>query len=236
MILFMAYHFGVHSFTGAWIGINYFFVLSAYLLASLALREKSRTGRIDFLGFYKRRVRRLAPALILLLGVVVAYSLKFHTLPDRKMTGGDVLASQAFVINWRLIARSDDYFGDLRSPSLLRHLWTLSVEEQFYLIIPLLMTLLIATRSRRWAITICLAVAGVSAWRSAAVGVATVEEQTRNYYGTDTRMQAFAIGVALAIWATLGDDRSIGISRRGIRLIGVIGLIVTVYGFSPSSR
>src|SRR5690606_3087646 len=101
-----------------------------------------------------------------------------------------VLATGGFVLNWRLIRRSDDYFGDLESPSLLRHLWTLSVEEQFYLVVPIFIAILVASRSRRRAIAICLLISAASAWQTISIGVGTLQDQAHAYYGTDTRIQA----------------------------------------------
>lgn len=230
ILFFIAGHYGIRAFEGAWIIMNMFFVMSAYLLASLILIEKQRTGRISFLGFYRRRIRRVIPLLTVLLLFVATYSWIFQLPPTRKQTGGDILATMGFVLNWRLIDRADDYFGELERPSLLRHLWSLSVEEQFYIIVPILMTVLIATRSRRKALLICAVLTGISAWRTMSIGVATLQTQSLSYYGTDTRLQAFTIGVALALIAPLGTvPKSMTPSR--ISLLGLGSLLFLTIGF-----
>ncbi len=232
MVLFMAFHFGIEALTGAWVAVNVFFVLSAYLIVSLLLREHSETGAIRAIKFYARRARRLLPALFSVLLFVGIYAVATQNAADRRQTGGDIFASIFFVQNWRLIARADDYFGDSASPSMLRHLWTLAVEEQFYLAIPLLLTVLIALRSRKVAIVTFLALVAASVWRSASVGVLTVQDQAHAYYGTDTRLQAFALGAALAVWIPLGAPLPRRLSENAVRVAGTVGLILTLMGIA----
>ena len=230
ILFFIAGHYGIKAFEGAWIIMNMFFVMSAYLLASLILLEKQRTGKISFLGFYRRRIRRVIPLLTVLLMFVATYAWLFQLPPTRKQTGGDILSTMGFVLNWRLINRADDYFGELERPSLLRHLWSLSVEEQFYIIVPILMTLLIATRSRKKALLICAVLTALSAWRTMSIGVATLQDQSLSYYGTDTRLQAFTIGVAIALISPLGTvPKSMTPSKIGF--LGLGSLVILAVGF-----
>ncbi len=232
MIVFMGYHFGLSQLDGAWIAISMFFVLSAYLIGSLLMREYERAGSISFLGFYQRRVRRLLPALFTVLLFVGVYALATYSPIMRKQAGGDILASLGFFLNWRLIGRADDYFAEFGSVPLLRHLWTLSVEEQFYILVPAIVLLLIATRRRSRAVVICLVLVAVSLWMTQRIGISTVGAQSRVYYGTDTRMHAFAIGLMLAVVAPIGKPLPAWSRTRvavGAAWISFVGLMAGVF-------
>ncbi|WP_269306571.1 acyltransferase family protein [Aeromicrobium sp. HA] len=198
MLLFMAYHFGLTVLGGAWTGINVFFVLSGFLIARLLLVERERFGRVDLLGFYRRRARRLLPALIALLLVLAVWGLAFADDAARRQLRGDLVATLGFVMNWRLIAQADQYFAEFGSASMLRHAWTLSVEEQFYVVVPLLLAVLAWLGSRRIAAVVLVLLALASAWWTAQVGVGDATAQAHAYYGTDTRVQSLLVGVLLA--------------------------------------
>lgn len=200
MVGFMAYHFGATVLTGAWTGVNVFFVLSGFLIVRLLERERMRTGRVDARAFYLRRARRLLPALLSLLAVVTIWAVFWADPARRRTLGGDVLASLGFVQNWRLIALEDRYFGNMLDPSPLRHVWTLAIEEQFYLLAPLLLGILaLLLRSRPARAIALLALAGLSAWWTARLGLHDAADLGRLYYGTDTRVQALLVGAALGV-------------------------------------
>ncbi|UUI67410.1 acyltransferase family protein [Aeromicrobium duanguangcaii] len=207
MVLFMAYHFGLTAVTGAWTGINVFFVLSGFLIARLLIAERERFGRVDLLGFYRRRARRLLPALVALLVVVAVWALLFADDATRRQLRGDLVATLGFVMNWRLIGDADQYFAEFGSASMLRHAWTLSVEEQFYLVVPLLLAILAWFHSRRVSVLVLASLALLSAWWTAQVGVADASAQAHAYYGTDTRAQSLLVGVILA-YVVAGRGRS----------------------------
>lgn len=201
IVVFMAYHFGVDRLQGSWVGINVFFVLSAYLIVRGLLVEEEDFGRIDFLGFWRRRARRLLPALMVLLAALCCWGLFLGDSAARRPMRGDVLATLAFVMNWRLVHEQDQYFAHFANPSFLRHAWTLSVEEQFYLVAPLLVALLMLVRTRRARFVGVASLAVASAVVTAWIGIATGADRARVYYGTDTRSQALLVGVALALLA-----------------------------------
>lgn len=234
MLLFMAYHLGASQLQGAWIGINLFFILSAFLIVRLLVIEHDRHGDIDVLGFYRRRARRLLPALLLVLAAVSVWWGLLGEGEVRRRLGGDVLATLGYVINWRLIAQSDEYFGDRAGASPLRHAWSLAIEEQFYLLVPLLVIALLMLLGRRRLVAVAvLAAATVLAtlWTASVAGDPGTGF-ARLYYGTDTRAQSLLLGAALGLWsAPRAGRRPIRSLPGGLLLaMGAVGLIVTLVG------
>ena len=198
LLLFMALHFGVAQLVGVWTAISMFFTVSGFLITRILLREHSATGRLGVARFYRRRAERLLPALLALIVGVGTWALLFASDPVRKQMKGDILASAGFVMNWRLIVQEDEYFGNFAAASFFRHVWTLAVEEQFYVLSPLLIALLIAARSQRLRMVVLSLAMVFSTWQAARIGVDGLEAQARVYYGTDTRMGAIVAGVAVA--------------------------------------
>ena len=136
----IAYHLGVGWAPGGLLGVGVFFTLSGYLITDLLLGRYENTGRLQLADFWLRRARRLLPALFVMLVVVAAWV----TLLDRGQLApvrGAVVSSAAYVSNWWLIAQHSSYFARFAPPMPLGHLWSLAVEEQFYLIWPWLLWL-----------------------------------------------------------------------------------------------
>jgi peptidoglycan/LPS O-acetylase OafA/YrhL len=164
--LVVAFHAGVARFEGGFIGVDVFFVLSGFLITHILLSERSRTRRIDLLGFYARRIRRLLRASALaIVGATVVFA-AFSSPLERASVLDDARAAVFYVANWHFIGESEDYFADSLDASPYLLLWSLAVEEQFYLLWPLLM-LAIATwwcrhRRARALVTAGLGVAVVS--------------------------------------------------------------------------
>ena len=136
--LVLADHGGVHGVPGGFIGVDVFFVLSGFLITSLLLDELGRTGAIDLPGFWVRRARRLLPALILMVFAVVALRELF---PSGAISAvrDDAVAAFFWFANWVLVFRDTDYFTQGQTPSPLQHTWSLAVEEQYYVVWPLLL-------------------------------------------------------------------------------------------------
>jgi peptidoglycan/LPS O-acetylase OafA/YrhL len=133
----LLYHADIAWAPGGFLGVEVFFVLSGYLITALLLAEWHDQGRIDLTAFWLRRARRLLPALCILLANVLAFTVLF--LPEEVASlRGDALATVGYVLNWRLIFEQKSYFETVGRPPLLQHLWSLAVEEQFYLLWPLL--------------------------------------------------------------------------------------------------
>lgn len=234
MVLFMAFHFGWVSLQGAWVGINLFFVLSAYLITRLLIEERARTGRIAILAFYRRRARRLLPALLMLLLALGVYGTFLAPDDVRGPLRGDILSTLFYVQNWHLILRGDQYFELFDNPSFLRHAWTLSVEEQFYVFVPLVVLALVRyVRRREVQAGVLIAVGLASALWTAHVGVATQDAQTHAYYGTDTRTQALCIGAALAFWTGIRRRRAdqVRLPHVAVAILGWAGLASTMYAY-----
>lgn len=189
------FHLVPGTLVGGYLGVDIFFVVSGFLITTLLLRERAATGRISLRGFWIRRARRLLPALGLLLVACCAAAL---------VVGGDVLVglgsqvlgAVTFSSNWVFIAQGSSYF-DEAVPELFRNLWSLAVEEQFYILWPLLLVLVLVRMPRGLRIGAIGILALASAvWMGLAV---TTTDATRVYYGTDTHAFGLAIGALLAV-------------------------------------
>ncbi|MCB1247063.1 MAG: acyltransferase, partial [Acidimicrobiia bacterium] len=230
---------------GGFLGVEVFFVISGYLITSLLLTEWLRNGRVDLKGFWIRRARRLLPAVMLLLATVsIGAMLFYRDVVDR--LAGDVVAALGYFTNWFLIVREVSYFESFGRPSLLQHLWSLSIEEQFYLVWPILFSVgfwLTRRRRARTAIRTFALVTVLGALASAtlmAVLFVPFEDPSRVYYGTDTRVGGILVGVALAfLWIPwrLGSNpgrtvkATVGAVGWGC-LLGVVTILATMDEFS----
>jgi peptidoglycan/LPS O-acetylase OafA/YrhL/lysophospholipase L1-like esterase len=227
----VSYHLGLGWAPGGLLGVGVFFTLSGDLITDLLLAQWETTGRMRLGDFWQRRARRLLPALFVMLAVVAAWV----TLLDRSqlpVIRGAVASSAAYVSNWWLIAQHSSYFAQFAPPMPLGHLWSLAVEEQFYLIWPWLLWLgLRWARGRPGGFT-KLAVATLLLAAVSAVAMALLYrpgyDPTRVYDGTDTRAFAVLIGAALAVvWPSrlLGSDVTVG-ARWILDGIGAAGLAI----------
>ncbi len=195
----LLYHSDLGWMPAGFLGVEVFFVVSGYLITWLLLSEWRQSGRIDLKRFWGRRARRLLPALFAMVAATLSFAIVF--LPDQ-VAGlrGDVLAALGYVTNWYLILVQKSYFEAMGRPSLLQHLWSLAVEEQFYLLWPLLLALLLRLWRPRRVLFVALIGAALSALLMAVLYQPDVDP-SRIYYGTDTRAAGLLIGAALAfVW------------------------------------
>ncbi len=229
VVAVVAYHLdvsvgGLRLARGGFVGVDLFFVLSGFLIGSLAQEEIRCTGRVDVLAFWGRRFRRLMPASLTLLVCVVAWSALVGWGRDIRV---DVVGSVYWFQNWHLVATGQSYVEQFVAPSPLRHFWSLSIEEQWYLAFPLL-----ALLARRWVLTrrvVVAAVLLVGAFVSAmlmAVFHDTGSGPWRSYFGTDTRIFALLIGCAAAMLPSTNNEMSSPETRRawGWVMLGGLGL------------
>ncbi|MCK0114351.1 acyltransferase, partial [Ornithinimicrobium sp. F0845] len=139
VLLVMVYHAGVGWLPGGFVGVDVFFVVSGFVITNQLLRELESTGRLSLVGFYGRRAKRLLPAAGLVLVVTAVGSWLLASRVQWQQVGGDIAGAAAYVVNWVFSARSVDYLAEDVEPSPVLHFWSLAVEEQFYLIWPLVM-------------------------------------------------------------------------------------------------
>jgi peptidoglycan/LPS O-acetylase OafA/YrhL len=193
----LAYHAGVAGVGGGLLGVDVFFVLSGFLITTLLVAERQRRGSISLSRFWCRRARRLLPALLIML-TLVAWCGRWFGVDSLSQLRGDALSTLLYVANWHYVLANQSYFVHFGAPSPLLHTWSLAVEEQFYLVWPLVAVLAL----RRWGGRGLAAVAGsgvvVSAGLTAALYAAGTNV-SRLYYGTDTRAQELMVGCLLAL-------------------------------------
>jgi peptidoglycan/LPS O-acetylase OafA/YrhL len=228
VVVTVLYHLRSGSWLhGGWLGVSGFFVLSGFLITSLLLVEQERNGWVSLPRFYARRARRLAPAmLVVVAGTVVAVQAAGATLDPGRLRG-DAWATLGYVANWRFIRTDQSYFSSFE-PSPLRHTWSLAIEEQFYLVWPVLLMVLLAVAGRRLLPVALAAGAALSAWWAAHL-VAGGTAITRVYDGTDTRAQELLVGAvtaALVLRLPPPSEAAGGAARRRHRAtaVGLAGL------------
>ena len=202
----VGYHAGIDWLRGGFLGVSTFFTLSGFLITTLLLQERTSTGSIALGSFWERRIRRLLPAAMV---TIVATTIVVALVGDASQLDrlrADAFASLFHFSNWRFIAEGDSYGALFQSPSFFRHFWSLAVEEQYYFVVPALLTLALrrgATPSFTFAIT---AVGGaLLVWP--AILLATGASTDRVYFGTDGRLGELALGAVLAVWWAPGPSR-----------------------------
>ncbi len=215
------YHARIDWLPGGFLGVDLFFVLSGYLITSLLLVEWEARNSIDLVRFWLRRARRLLPALV----VVVLASLVLASIFARQDLGhtrSDVLGSLLYYANWHQIVANRSYFVLMGNPSLLQHTWSLAVEEQFYIVWPLLLVpgIVLVGRKR----LPMLVIAGIAA--SAAlmwILYTPNSDPSRVYYGTDTRAFLLLMGILVALaWPWLMR------LHRAVPLLELLGIAALV--------
>ena len=225
----LAYHFGAPWLPGGLLGVGVFFTLSGFLITSLLLGAGAGQGRLDLTDFWVRRARRLLPALILVLAAVLAAT-ALVSPEDLARELGATLAAMLYVSNWVDIVQGDSYFDRFAAPAPLDHLWSLAVEEQFYVFWPLLLVAILAlVRGNRTAAAVITAVLAAGSfalmWALATPGF----DNTRAYEGTDTRAGGLLIGAVLALlWARRRIDDGAP-APRILTPLGLVGLGVIAW-------
>lgn len=233
----LLYHGDLAWLPGGFLGVDLFFVLSGFLVTALLLQEHELRGLIAISAFYARRLRRLFPALAVLLLVLLA--LVPLVAPDaHRRTDQDALPALLYAANWWFIFNEGSYFDFIGRPPLLQHLWSLAIEEQFYLLWPCLLVAILHIGSRRTVGILAVLIALLSTgwmWHLARLGGLPEQgDPSRLYFGTDTHCMGLFIGAALAAFTRPFDSAPTPLPS-GLVLsrdfLGFAGLAVLVLAF-----
>ena len=226
VIVVVAYHLGVPHMGGGLLGVGVFFTLSGFLITGILLSSWYRTDSLELKRFWLRRARRLLPAVVVVLVVVLVATamVEQDSLPTR---WGEGIAALFYVANWTTIARGESYFDRFAGPGPLDHLWSLAVEEQFYLFWPvlLLLGLVVLKWDLKGLIRATLALTAIS-FGLLALLASPGFDNTRAYEGTDTRAGGLLVGALLAmLWRPLcvGVSRTAA-TRLAMQAAGLLGL------------
>jgi peptidoglycan/LPS O-acetylase OafA/YrhL len=219
----MANHGGLGWAAGGIISVNVFFVLSGFLITTLLVKEWTRTATIRLRAFWARRARRLLPALFVLLGGIGLYALFFAPAGSQPLLRGDGLATLFYVGNWHQILTGQSYFAQVSAPSPLLHTWTLAIEEQFYLIWPLVVLGVLKLTRRPKSVLIVAVVGALASAIEMAVlfHVGAHVDPNRLYLGTDTRAQDLLVGAAIAVLLYDRSRASSGRARTGLSVMAI---------------
>jgi peptidoglycan/LPS O-acetylase OafA/YrhL len=221
----VAYHLWPDALPAGFLGVDVFMVVSGFIVTRLLLDEHTRHGRLRLAAFWGRRFRRLVPALMLVVVAVAVFVRTAGPLSIAPSVRSQGIGALLYVTNWRLIADGVSYGGAAAAGAPLVHLWSLAVEEQFYVVWPLVLAALLAISGRRRhrvVASVCVIGAVASAVEMAwlfQAGHATA----RLYYGTDTRAQAFLVGAGAAVIAPkLGAGLRRLLQRAALPALGAL--------------
>jgi peptidoglycan/LPS O-acetylase OafA/YrhL len=235
VVAVLLYHGLVTWSRGGFLGVDVFFVLSGYLITSILLNEWRRWDSIDLVRFYMHRARRLLPALVLVVLAVAGWA-ALEAKPDRLGTiRADGLSALLYVANWRFVIAQQSYFDQYGDPSPFRHTWSLAIEEQYYLMFPLILIgLLKLASTRRWLLPAGLAAMTVASIAAMATLYDSAADPSRVYYGTDTRMHELLIGSLLAVaMASTGAWRAWATRLAPyLGAVGLAGVLASCYAFT----
>ncbi|HSL56321.1 MAG TPA: acyltransferase family protein [Acidimicrobiales bacterium] len=224
VIAVLLFHAG--HLPGGYLGVDLFFVLSGYLITRLLLAEHERDGGVALGAFWGRRARRLLPALLVVLVAVAAYAALALEGAELERVRRDGIATLLYLANWEALSAGRDYWSLFAAPSPLEHMWSLAIEEQFYVLWPLVVAGIL--RWRRSPVAV-LAVAATGAVASAVWAMVLHDaggDGARSYLGTDTRAAAILMGAALAAFVVWRGAP--GRSARGGVALEVAGWVAAV--------
>lgn len=227
--LVLLYHAGWSFLPGGFVGVDVFFVISGFLITGQIVNEIERTGRLSLIGFYARRAKRILPAATVVLAATAAAVWLFVPRSDWQVIGGDIAAAAVYVVNWRFADRAVDYLAaDNAVTSPVQHFWSLAVEEQFYLLWPLLIVLaILAARTLRRSnvrpvLWVGLAVLAVPSFVWSILE--TANSPARAFFVSTTRLWELAVGAGIALIAV----RAARMPRAAALVLGWLGLAAIV--------
>jgi peptidoglycan/LPS O-acetylase OafA/YrhL len=226
VISVLLYHFGVAGFDGGYVGVDIFFVVSGFLITSLLVTEREITGRLSFRHFYARRVRRLLPISVVVILVTAVTSAIWLDVTRHGPLVDEIVASALFGANFLFADRGTDYLSSSLPPSPLQHYWSLSVEEQFYAVWPLLVFVGAWGTGfvRRRLSLVLVVIVGASFVASV---ILTPSSPSWSYFGLHTRAWELAIGALLATVVVSPSESA----RRFLGSAGLVAVVVSVVAF-----
>ncbi len=222
-------HADVGFGTGGFVGVDVFFVISGFLITQLLVAELDRTGRVSVARFYARRVKRLMPQVLAVIAAVVLGASLLLTPLQADAVASDVVAAGAYAMNWHLSAQAVDYFASGAGDGPLDHLWSLAVEEQFYVVWPWL--LLVLARVSRRVVPAAIALVALASFVYAVTAVRAAPEAA--YYSAFARAWELALGALLAV---LPARRALG-ARAGCACawLGLAAIVAATASFVPAT-
>ena len=232
------YHLWPNSLTGGFVGVDVFFAISGFLITAHLLREAVKTGRISLPRFWAKRARRLLPASLVVLVVTAIATLLWVPQAYWKQFFTDIAASGLYVQNWNLATSAIDYLAADNAPTAVQHYWSLSAEEQFYIIWPILMViaLLIAAKRSARVRTIAIGVVlGAVVLASFVLSVwMTATHPSYAYFITPTRAWEFGLGGLLALVAG-GVAKAPGVVRAVVSWLGLAAILFTAIVYTADT-
>jgi peptidoglycan/LPS O-acetylase OafA/YrhL len=232
--LVLVYHLWPAVLPGGFVGVDVFFAISGFLITSLLLREAQRTGRVSLRAFWARRARRILPAALVTVLACAVATVAFVPLTQWQQFLAEMRASTAYVQNWQLAGDAVDYLAAANAPSPVQHYWSLSIEEQFYLVWPILIAIALGVMRRRptaqprTAVAVTLATATAL---SLVFSIAyTASDPGAAYFVTPTRAWELGAGALLALAAPL--DRAPAAARAALSWVGLAAIAVAAITYS----
>ncbi|MDR2373983.1 MAG: acyltransferase [Bifidobacteriaceae bacterium] len=228
----VVYHSTWDFLPGGFVGVDVFFILSGFLITGQLWREVAQTGRLSLPRFWSRRAKRLLPATMVVLLACAAITVTTLAVTERAVFGWDIVAAAAYVVNWRLAWRSVDYAAQGTSLSPVQHFWSLAVEEQFYVVWPVLIVLVMALvgalsrrpaahRRRALAVAVSVVVAASLAYSVRFTGVS----QSEAFFATTTRLWELGLGALAALSVPLAAKLP-RLARDGLAVAGAVGVVL----------
>ena len=228
-------HLQITGFSGGYIGVDIFFVISGFLITNLLINEY-QTGAISFRNFYLRRVKRIVPMALTVIIVALIYAYFNYSQARFSQVRNDAIWASFFGANIHYMQESLNYFQQAQAVSLLQHYWSLAVEEQFYLIFPAFFVLVarIRFKAKFWLVAPLIAVSLVSL--SSLISAVTTTNQTQSYFSSFDRAYELGIGALLALGLALRRFNLTNLSSNLLSLIGIALIAYSVVSFDEASN
>jgi peptidoglycan/LPS O-acetylase OafA/YrhL len=229
--LVVAWHLWPDDVPGGFVGVDVFFAISGFLITSLLLRELEATGRVSLRDFWARRARRILPAALTVIAACAGATALLVPVTDWAHFFGDFRASSLYVQNWHLASTAVDYFHADDAPSPVQHFWSLAVEEQFYLVWPLVVIGVGVLTRRRWALALVLGAITVSSLVYSVLH--TAANPADAYFATTTRGWELGAGALLAFLPQ--RERSPAAARAALSWAGLAAIVVAAFAYSTAT-